>query len=952
MAVTLTPTSGWASQVITLSAKPTSVLDFSTCTLTGPSGVISNAVVKVFGGTAYGSFTVGTGPGAPGGGAYTLTLTCGSDSGTASFTVLPSITITPSIGGLNAFAQVGGIQVTGVGFPSDAATCTITGGLIVPSGQPCTINSPAGTVLAPFGQGCSSCFGTYTITVQANLGSPATGTFQFVNTPTLSVNPTDAVPGYGTAGVGSRVMITGGDFAIGTCTSITPASGLVFAGSSCSVDQYGTLTASFGVDPTSTPGTTSFTIKDNGGNTVTTSFKVDAAPTGTLNVASGPPGTLVQVTAGVFASTTFTKLDAGPCLVSSTPPGLVLAQFCAIDNTGHTLGVVNARFLVDGVAIGAYQVTIIGAHGDSASAGTFTLKSTVTGGLNPTFGSPPLGALPGTTLTLLGSGFLATDNTCSIDPTTPNIIANFLCTITNGQLSASFTVAAGATFGTYALTVRGQPSGIAAIATVNFNVVPRIILSPIVGVSTTTVSISGSGFGAGPLTPCFSLTSTPTNLDPSMGTPPTGPATCTVNADGTLTGSFVVGSVANGVYKVTVIGIGLLDSASADFDVGAVGQLTVSPLSGNTGATVTVSDFTSGFANPKDNGACTISVSPGSNLISTLPTCTISSGSVATFSFTVAPNAQGGTWAITVTGSTGDFETGFFTVVPQINLTPSLGPIGTLVTISGSGFAAADAGSCAVTLFSTPANLFSGLTCVISGTTFQMSGSFTVAPSALTQAYLVTFPGSLGDTEATYTVTPFSTSSLGGAISSIYSSSLELGFEVTTNTFDNLGAGYMIGHRSPPKVTFVFTDSTRVNTGTHQLLFSPDYSNAVVVAGPLANPTTAFYEKNGFTPLTFSLSGGNAIFKQGATTVFSVPMASLSSTNDYFIMEAFNDGSHTVVVLYGINAPGTLASGVYFDSHVFPSLGGFTASAYIIHWQGTTPDVPFSTDTYTTVYHT
>jgi hypothetical protein len=182
-----------------------------------------------------------------------------------------------------------------------------------------------------------------------------------------------------------------------------------------------------------------------------------------------------------------------------------------------------------------------------------------------------------------------------------------------------------------------------------------------------------------------------------------------------------------------------------------------------------------------------------------------------------------------------------------------------------------------------------------------------------------------------------------------------LGFEETGNVFDNSGAGYLIGHRSAGKVVFVFTDSTRVqqsggNAG--ELLFTPNYSNALVVAGPLANPTTAFYESNGFTPLTFSLSGGNAIFKQGASTVFSVSMTSLTSTNDYFIMETFQDGGHTVIVLYGIGAPGTLASGVYFDSFVFTNPANYPAGAYIVHWQGTNLNVPLSIDTYTIVYHT
>jgi hypothetical protein len=196
---------------------------------------------------------------------------------------------------------------------------------------------------------------------------------------------------------------------------------------------------------------------------------------------------------------------------------------------------------------------------------------------------------------------------------------------------------------------------------------------------------------------------------------------------------------------------------------------------------------------------------------------------------------------------------------------------------------------------------------------------------------------------------------LGGAIDLAFNNPIQggLGFEETANVFDNSAAGFGIAHRLGAKAIFTFTDSTRVNTVTGELKFSPDYSNAVVFGGPLANPTTAFYETNGFTPLTLTLSGGNVIFKQGATTVFTVSLASLTTTSDYFLAESFSDGSHTVIVLYGINAPGTLASGVWFDAVLLPLLSTATSTAYIVHWSGTTPNVPLPppTDTYTVVYH-
>jgi hypothetical protein len=203
------------------------------------------------------------------------------------------------------------------------------------------------------------------------------------------------------------------------------------------------------------------------------------------------------------------------------------------------------------------------------------------------------------------------------------------------------------------------------------------------------------------------------------------------------------------------------------------------------------------------------------------------------------------------------------------------------------------------------------------------------------------------------------------SVDAVYNSPFQgtLGFELTPNVFDNSGGWALVDSKTfGQSEVFIcgFTgtaispcDATRVNTATGELTFS-DYSNAVVVAGPLANPTTAYYEANGIAPLRgqFDFTTHTATFfccGAGGSLVYTVDMSSLTPTNDYFIMESFTDGGHIVVVLYGINAPGTLASGVHFKT-VLSTLINYPDDAYIIHWQGSTPNVPLPTDTYTPVY--
>jgi hypothetical protein len=196
------------------------------------------------------------------------------------------------------------------------------------------------------------------------------------------------------------------------------------------------------------------------------------------------------------------------------------------------------------------------------------------------------------------------------------------------------------------------------------------------------------------------------------------------------------------------------------------------------------------------------------------------------------------------------------------------------------------------------------------------------------------------------------TETIGQVISDTYSAPATLGFEQTLNVFDNSGAGYMIGHRSGTKVEYTFADSTRVDAITHELTFS-DYTNAVVVAGPLANPTTAFYEKNGLAHLKFQFNGDGTwsiVHEPDGVVALHIVPSALNSGDDYFTMQAFRDNGHWVIELWGLGAPGTLASGVYLDMQ-FTNLSNLSAGSYVIHWRDTNGNgIPDSGDTFTVVF--
>ena len=186
---------------------------------------------------------------------------------------------------------------------------------------------------------------------------------------------------------------------------------------------------------------------------------------------------------------------------------------------------------------------------------------------------------------------------------------------------------------------------------------------------------------------------------------------------------------------------------------------------------------------------------------------------------------------------------------------------------------------------------------------------------------------------------------LGETIGTLFSSNSSLGFMATGNIFDDSSLGFIYGHRNPPKVMFPKTDAARVNQTTKAPTWS-DYTHLVMVGGRAANPTLAYYEDSGKATLKFSTNATHYLIMKGTTVAYAIVPSSITSTNDYFVMEVIPDGTHTVISLWGIGAPGTYAAGVCFDLQ-YTNLASLTAGWYVVRWQGT--GTPLPSDTFTVV---
>ena len=163
----------------------------------------------------------------------------------------------------------------------------------------------------------------------------------------------------------------------------------------------------------------------------------------------------------------------------------------------------------------------------------------------------------------------------------------------------------------------------------------------------------------------------------------------------------------------------------------AAPSITPTPSSGPLGTSVTVAG--SGFAT---SSTVTITLGGVSQTTSPSPCSTSGSGAISC-SFTV-PESSAGTRIITATDSHGNTASAAFTVTPPtIQLSPTSGPQGTSVTVTGSGFAP-----------SSPITVNYGSTTVSSSSSTTSSGAFqvtfTVPASAGSQT--VTATDSYGNT--------------------------------------------------------------------------------------------------------------------------------------------------------------------------------------------------------------
>jgi hypothetical protein len=526
-------------------------------------------------------------------------------------TVVPALTVRP----------IGGPVSTpttwyGTGFaPASAVSLAWTGGTVCTS----TTNA-SGSFTCPFTVPPTTAGGVYAFTAQDAASHTASATF--------TVTFLSALPPSGP--VGTPVNLSGGGFTPGASFNVTLGSTIVCTGTASAIGAF--VCKPF-AEPASPAGRLTFNVLDGSGRNASAQFTV--VPSLAVKPSVGAVGTRVNFTgAGFAAAVNVTVGWSGGTACSNV--------------TAATGGFV-CSFVLPPESVGPYQFTAI----DSAlnlGRATFTVVPHLT--------AQPKSGPVATTVLLSATGFAGRS------PITISSSLAVACSGTTdplGSFSCSYAIPT-TVKATINFTAIDQSSD---TAFVHFAVAAELSATPSSGLVGTIVTFAGTGFAAG------SLATVSWSAGPVCSN--------TTSAFGSFACAFVIPASSAGAHTFTGKDSATVpDSASATFTVLPAVQL--NRTLGSVGAPLSVSG--SGFA---PNATVTVSVPSGT-------LCTATSGTFGGFACaTTIPAAVVGNLTVTADDGSGHRAFASVTVVPRLVALPSSGPVGSNVTLQGTGFAGASA---------------------------------------------------------------------------------------------------------------------------------------------------------------------------------------------------------------------------------------------------------------------
>src|SRR3989475_1972741 len=421
-----------------------------------------------------------------------------------------------------------------------------------------------------------------------------------------------------------------------------------------------------------------------------------------LNPSSGPTGTTVTVTGKNFAANSAVTISYDGSAITTTPTTITT------DSTGSFTGSITVPA---SSTAGLHTVKATDAASNSALA-QFTVTT-------PSISLSPSSGPAGTTVNISGSNFVANSAisiTYDNNPiaTTPTPIT----TTSTGSFTASITVPSPSNPGSHTVNATDASSN---SASAQFTVTtPSISLSPSSGPAGTTVNISGSNFVAN------SAISITYDNNPIATTP----TLITTTSTGSFTASITVPSPSNpGSHTVNATDASS-NSALAQFTVTTTttSKLTITTQDsvGNTKTGYYVALQRSG--NTIATGFSPVTFTVNNNLL-----------------YSVAPDSGFGAYAFDHWLDTGYPNNPRFVSIgidtqltavyrtTAISLSPSTGPAGTTVTVTGNTFSA----NSAITISFDGTRVSTNPTTITTSSTGTFTATFTVPTSSLAGSHLV-----------------------------------------------------------------------------------------------------------------------------------------------------------------------------------------------------------------------
>jgi hypothetical protein len=326
-----------------------------------------------------------------------------------------------------------------------------------------------------------------------------------------------------------------------------------------------------------------------------------------------------------------------------------------------TTGRFSKAFTIPSSTAGEHAITAEGSiSGDSAVA-YFTVSPNII--LSKSSGEP------GTSLTVTGYGFEANETNIQLTfnnlavgtPKTASALGYWINSLTIPVISA----------GTYTISATGNNSSTASASFIA-TVTPRITSTKTSGAIGTAVTVNGTGFSAGE-----------SGITVTLGSKPVG-STISASASGAWSSTFNIPVIPGGSHIVDASGSTTLASAVNDLSLTVTPTVSINPAATSPGSTVTVEGNGFGANESVTISFDTTDISP-----------VIKADSDGTWSTTITiPAVSASTKKIYARGTStpktaanADIKVG-----AGISINKSSGMVGSVITVSGSGFAAKESG--------------------------------------------------------------------------------------------------------------------------------------------------------------------------------------------------------------------------------------------------------------------